>query len=196
MMHTSSGILNPPAQLTQIEAMSVGMGFKMASEPLTGSLLRTLVHTKASGKVLELGTGTGVSTCWILDGLDANSTLVSVDNDLQAQRIARQMLGDDPRVEFVHQDGMAFIQNLAETGQRFDFIFADTWPGKFYYLDETLDLLHTGGMYIVDDLLPQPNWPDDHAGKVSIFLQYMMSRADMLLTPLMWSTGLLLATKR
>src|SRR5262249_2767374 len=42
------------------------MGFSMASEPQTGSLLRTLAASKPGGRFLELGTGTGVATAWLL----------------------------------------------------------------------------------------------------------------------------------
>lgn len=194
-MNTSSTIMNPPRQLAMIEAMSLGLNYNMASEPLTGSLLRTLVHSKPGGKFLELGTGTGVSTCWILDGMDANSTLLTVDNDMRFQNVARRALSSDARVQFFHAEGSAFIDQLCQEGQTFDFIFADAWPGKFYYLEETLALLKAGGLYIVDDLLPQPNWPHDHSSKVAIFLQHMIERQDVMITPLMWSTGLLLATK-
>lgn len=194
-MNVSSSILNPPSQLAVIDAMSLGLNYTMASEPLTGSLLRTLVRSKPGGKFLELGTGTGVGTCWILDGMDTQSTLLSVDNDMRLQSIARRALDEDARVEFVHADGASLIDQLQQSGQTFDFIFADTWPGKFYLLDETLNLLKVGALYVVDDLLPQPNWPDDHSSKVSIFLQHMIEHPDVVITPLMWSTGLLIATR-
>ena len=66
-------------------------------------------------------------------------------------------------------DGAEFIQR-ASRGQ-FDLIYADAWPGKFIHLDETLALLRPGGMYVIDDLLPQPNWPDGHAPKVPALIQ-------------------------
>ncbi len=195
MMNTSSTIMNPPRQLAVIEAMSVGLNFNMASEPLTGSLLRTLVRSKPGGRFLELGTGTGISTCWMLDGMDSNSTLLTLDNDMRVQSVARRALGEDSRVQFFHAEGSVFIDELCQEGQTFDFIFADTWPGKFYYLDETLKLLKSGALYVVDDLLPQSNWADDHSSSVAIFLQHMIERQDLVMTPLMWSTGLLIATK-
>jgi len=34
----------------------------MASEPLVGALLRTLAASKSGGRLLELGTGTGIAT--------------------------------------------------------------------------------------------------------------------------------------
>jgi predicted O-methyltransferase YrrM len=61
---------NYPKTYQQINSATKASGFDMASDVLTCSLLKTLAATKPSGKFLELGTGTGLSTSWILDGLD------------------------------------------------------------------------------------------------------------------------------
>jgi predicted O-methyltransferase YrrM len=50
-------------------------------------------------------------------------------------------------------DGAAFLEQAAP--QQFDFIYADAWPGKFTRLDLALSLLRIGGIYFIDDLLPQ-----------------------------------------
>src|SRR5690606_12617419 len=126
----------------------------MASDLATGSLLRTLAGTKPKGKFLELGTGTGLSTAWILDGMDKNSKLVSIDFDAEFLSIARQYLGEDPRLELELIDGEKWVE--ANRERSFDYIFADTWHGKYLLLDEVLEMLHIGGLYIVDDMLPQP----------------------------------------
>ena len=59
---------------------------------------------------------------------------------------------------------MEILKALPRKG--FDLIFADTWPGKFSQLPETLALVRPGGFYVVDDLLPQPNWPEGHAASL------------------------------
>jgi predicted O-methyltransferase YrrM len=51
-----------PAVLAAIRADSDRIGFTMASEPQTGSLLRMLAASKRGGRFLELGTGTEVGT--------------------------------------------------------------------------------------------------------------------------------------
>ena len=84
-----------PALAEQIYQRSLATGFGMASEPLTGSLLRALAASKPRGKFLEIGTGTGYGTAWILDGMDQDSRLESVDNDPQVQAIAQHYLGAD-----------------------------------------------------------------------------------------------------
>jgi predicted O-methyltransferase YrrM len=110
--------------------------------------------------------------------------------------VAQKHLGHDPRVEFVVADALEF---LADTNQRhsnsFDFIFADTFPGKFVMLEEALQVLKVGGFYIIDDLLPQPSWPPGHAPKVPELLSSLDRREDLQLARLGWASGLVIATK-
>ena len=74
-------------------------------------------------------------------------------------------------------------------------IFADAWPGKYDRLDETLALLAPGGLYIVDDLLPQKSWPPGHENAVAAFVSHIRSRPDIRVTALDWASGLLLVVK-
>lgn len=187
--------LHPPASVAAIQAATRAHGFTMASDELTGSLLRTLAATKPGGRLLELGTGTGLATAWLLDGMDDEAELLTMDNDAAVMAIAEAHLGSDPRVSFYTMDGDAFLHSLVEERQRFDLIFADTWPGKFWLLEETLSLLKPGGIYVIDDLLPQPNWPEAHPPKVAQLIATLEQRSDLRIAKLNWSTGLMLATK-
>lgn len=164
----------------------------MASEPLTCSLLRTLAATKPSARFLELGSG--LSTAWLLDGMDAVSSLTTVDNDEALLAILKKHLGADPRLTVACADGDDFLRSLQ--GQRFDFIFADTWAGKYRLLDEALALLNPGGLYVIDDMLPQPNWPEGHAEKVAHLVATLEQREDFRLTKLSWASGVMLAARR
>ncbi len=139
-----------PAVVDTIRRDTRQLGFTMASEPQTGSLLRTLAASKPSGRFLELGTGTGVGTAWLLAGMDERSRLDSVENDAKVLEVARRHLGHDPRVTFHLADGEAFLAQSAPL--HFDFIYADTWPGKFTHVDLALSLLKVGGIYFIDDL--------------------------------------------
>lgn len=170
------------------------IGFKLSCDLETASLLRTLAASCKNARLLELGTGAGISTSWILDGMDNESTLLTVELDETAQNIAKKHLSSDKRVKLFTMDGADFIKELAN--QKFDFIFADTWPGKFYLLDETLDLLKSGGLYIIDDLIPISSWPEEHTKKVQDLINYLDARKDLIITKLNWSTGLLIATKK
>jgi predicted O-methyltransferase YrrM len=186
--------LSQPTVVQLIQRDTATSGFAMASEPQTGSLLRTLAATKPAGAFLELGTGTGLCTAWILDGMDRRSALTTVDNDDTVLTIAKRHLGNDPRVTFQLSDGGRFLETLL--GRTFDFIFADTWPGKYDHLDEALALLKPGGLYVIDDMLPQANWPVGHHLKAATLISLLEQRADLVLTKLSWASGLIVATKR
>src|SRR5262249_45492123 len=160
-------------------------GFAMASEPLTCSLLRTLAASKPSGQFLELGSGTGLSTAWLLDGMDATSRLTTVDNDGRLLAVLRTHLGPDPRLTVVCADGEDLLRSLH--GHQFDFIFADTWPGKYRLLDEALSLVRPSGLYVIDDMLPQANWPAEHAEKVADLVATLEQRRDFRITKLSWA---------
>jgi predicted O-methyltransferase YrrM len=186
--------LGRPSGLEGIERAAAVIGFSMAAEPRTGALLRTLAASKPGGSLLELGTGVGASTAWILDGMDSSASLLTVDNNQTCQDIARQYLGHDRRVTFHLQDGAVFLAALH--GRKFDLIFADTWAGKFEHLEDALALLEIGGIYIIDDLLPQPTWPLGHAHKVPTLINQLERDWRLAVCKLSWSSGLLLATRR
>jgi predicted O-methyltransferase YrrM len=185
--------LNEPKAIPAIRADSVAAGFNMGSDPLTCSLLRTLAACRPGGSFLELGSGTGFSTAWILDGMDPNSRLTTIDNEATLLAILQQHLGGDSRLSVVCADGDEFLQSL--TDQKFDFIFADTWSGKYRFLDEALALLKPGGIYAIDDMLPQPNWPEGHAEKVTGLIADLEKRTDFHVVKMSWASGIILATK-
>lgn len=184
-----------PAVLPSMLVDTGKIGFQMRSELQVGSLLRTLATTKPRGRFLELGTGTGLSAAWLLDGMGPEGSLLSMDNDPVVLEVAQRHLGRDERLRLVCDDGDSFVQQLAEHGEAFDFIFADTWAGKYRLLDETLNMLKPGGLYIIDDMLPQPNWPEDHPPKVQALIASLTSRSDLRVTRLDWSCGVLVCAR-
>ena len=186
-------ITNSPAVLDAIRRDTEAIGFTMASEPQTGSLLRTLAASKPAGQFLELGTGTGVGTAWLLAGMDASSRLDSVDSDATVSAVARRHLGHDRRVTFHVSDAASFL--VAVAAPRFDFIYADTWAGKFTHLDLALSLLRPGGIYFVDDLLPQPSWPKEHGPKVPRLIDQLEHRDGFVATKLSWASGLMILVR-
>jgi predicted O-methyltransferase YrrM len=183
-----------PKTYKDIQNATLASGFTMASDTLTCSFLRTLAASKPSSKFLELGTGTGLATSWILDGMDDNSTLISIDNEPGFLNIAKGNLEFDKRLTLVLTDGGKWIEENRD--QKFDYIFADTWHGKYLLLDEVLLMLNKGGFYIIDDMLPQPNWPNGHDNKVENLVASLETREDLLLTKQNWATGIIVAAKK
>ena len=192
-MDDLSYIDSPPA-LDEILKRTQALNFAMASEPRTGALLRALAASKPSGRLLELGTGTGVATAWLLAGMDAVSTLVSVDTDPQVQAVAREILGSDPRLTLVTEDGAAFLRSRPP--QSFDLVFADAMPGKYEALEEALAVVKPGGFYVIDDLLPQPNWPEGHAQKVPALMDHLACDNRFSIAPMAWASGVVIAVRK
>jgi len=192
-MHPSESTQTPKV-IQALWADTQTAGFTMPSEPQTCSLLRTLAASKTGGRFLELGSGTGLSTAWLLDGMDAPSSLTTVDNDAALLDILQRHLGHDPRLHVVCADGDEFLRQ--QEGQAYDFVFADTWSGKYRLLDEALALVKPGGMYVIDDMLPQPNWPDGHAEKVDTLLHTLHTLPNWHVTQLDWASGVVIAIKK
>jgi predicted O-methyltransferase YrrM len=182
----------PPA-LSGIIADTRAMDFAMASEPKVGALLATLAASKPGGRFLELGTGTGHGTAWILSGMDETSHLDTVDTNLVVVDVARRHLASDRRVMFHSVDGADFVDNCLPGW--YDFIYADAWPGKFTHLNATLALLRVGGIYVIDDLLPQPNWPEGHAAKIPALLEALDTKPGFTSTRLAWATGVMIVVR-
>ena len=187
-------IIRTPPALEAILRDGEALGFAMASEPTVGALMATLAASKPGGRLLELGTGTGHGTAWILAGMDASARLDTVDTDGAVVAVARRHLGGDGRVTFHLMDGAAFLDRTPPA--HFDLIYADAWPGKFSHLDQALALLRPGGLYVIDDLLPQPNWPDGHAAKVSPLIEAIERRPDVVTVRLAWASGLMIVARR
>ena len=185
--------LAEPAGVAAIRAGTNAAGFAMGSEPEVGPLLRTLAAAKPGGRFLELGSGTGLATAWLLDGMDADSARITVDNDPAVLAILRGHLGHDPRLAVACADGDAFLASLA--GRQFDLVFADTWAGKYRGLDAALALVRPGGFYVIDDMIPQPNWPAGHAERVAGLVAALEARRDLRLAKLAWASGVVIATK-
>ena len=182
-----------PDEYEAIKDATVELQFNMASDLYTGSLLKTLAASKPSGRFLELGAGTGLATAWMVSGMDEKSSLIAIENNEILIGVANKNIVDS-RVEFMLADAYDWIRDYK--AEKFDFIFADAMPGKYDLFDETIAMLHRGGLYIIDDMLPQPNWPLGHDEKVSSFISRLESRNDLLMTKMNWSTGIIIITKK
>lgn len=189
----NDNIFDYPEAFHDIRTETTNVDFNQVSDEKFGPLLSTLCASKQGGKFLELGTGSGLSTSWILSGMCSSSTLVTVDSEASLVAIAKKHLGHDNRVRFVVGMGEVLVDSLENDS--FDLIFADTWPGKYFHVEETLDLLKTGGIYIIDDMRPQTNWPEGHHNKAESLVKYLSQRKNFTMSKLNWSTGIIICTK-
>ena len=176
----------------------------MMSDPLTGDLLATLAASKPGGRLLELGTGVGLGSAWLLSGMDNGARLETVEMNPDLTSIAQEHLGSDERLTVYTEDGLEFLKRAQ--GQTYDLIFADTFPGKIDQPELALNLVAPGGFYIVDDLnlawqeRDEIENPDDFILNIwqgqRLVIEVLKARADFIFTELRWSTGLMVCTKQ
>src|SRR6187551_2983701 len=99
-----------PGEYEAIKEATIELQFNMASDMYTGSLLKTLAASKPAGRFLELGTGTGLATAWIISGLDAKSFLITIESNELLMDVAKKYISDR-RVEFILADAYVWLKN-------------------------------------------------------------------------------------
>ena len=185
---------NTPNYYHEILKATEDLGFTMNSDIYIGQFLKTLVASKPDGHFLELGTGAGLALSWMLEGMTESASVISLDNDQQLIDIAQKYLVDHTNAQILCTDGEAWIKSY--DGPQFDLIFADTWPGKYNTLPETLAFLKPGGFYVIDDMRPADDWPEGHAEKANQLTEFLFQHPELNCVEMDWSTGLILAVKR
>lgn len=85
----------------------------MRTDLLAGELIQTLISSKINGDFLELGTGMGISTTWMLNGMDEESKLTSIDNNPELIEIVSNVLGNDSRLKLITEDSSG-LKNMME----------------------------------------------------------------------------------
>jgi predicted O-methyltransferase YrrM len=77
----------------------------------------------------------------------------------------------------------------------YDLICADAWPGKVSHLDNALTSLRTGGIYFIDDLLPQPNCPEGHGENVTRLMVHLNGQQGFTRVKLGWASSLMMLVR-
>jgi demethylmenaquinone methyltransferase/2-methoxy-6-polyprenyl-1,4-benzoquinol methylase len=168
-------------------------GFRLSCDPPVGRLLAVLAaHLPEGARVLELGTGSGVGTAWIVSGLlpRADVTVTSVEKDPATAALAAS--GDwPPFVDLRHGDA---LEVLGEGGT-FDLIFADAPGGKHDGLDRSVAALRPRGLLVVDDMTPQPDWADSLRAAQDTVRQRLLSAAGLTSAELAIGSGVILSAR-
>jgi hypothetical protein len=57
-------------------------------------------------------------------------------------------------------------------------------------------VVRPGGLYVIDDLLPQPNWPEGLAEKVPVLVKRLATDERFVIAPMAWASGIVIAVRR
>jgi predicted O-methyltransferase YrrM len=147
-------------------------GFTKSCTDDFGRLLYTLVGQEKKN-ILEIGTGFGVSTAWIISAMSKEAKLVTVDNNQNQVMITKEILSDE-KVEFLCGDW-----KLALKSGPFDLIFADVKDAKRDNAELLFEGLSIGGLIVIDDLTPKEYWPDDWKGKPDKIREYWLNHPKL-----------------
>lgn len=154
----------PPAIATaRAQAVEVGCP---AIAPAVGATLATLASALNARAVVEIGTGAGVSTLWLLAGMRSDGILTSVDFDGEHQRTARAALTEaeipTARARLINGSASDVLPRLADGG--YDLVFCDAAPAEYLdYLPHLRRILRTGGILAWHGLLLRDRLPDQSA---------------------------------
>jgi len=138
----------PPLPAARQRAAEVGVG---AVDPATGAVLRLLTAASGARAVIEVGTGAGVSTLWLLAGMRADGVLTSVDAEGEHQRQARLSLTEagvgSGRVRLIAGRALEVLPRLSDSA--YDLVFCDAARSENAdYLTAALRLLRPGGVVV------------------------------------------------
>jgi predicted O-methyltransferase YrrM len=183
-----------PELVAAAQARAATAGFTLSCEPGVGRLLAALAAAvPPRGRILEMGTGVGVGTAWIVSGLDGRDDVEVVSVEIDAQTVRLAQTGVWPK--FVSLRVGNILHLLDELG-RFDFVFADSQGGKWQGLVRTIDALRPGGILLVDDMTP-PTWLDDmHRQHTAQVRATLLTHPDLVAAELAEASGMILATRR
>jgi predicted O-methyltransferase YrrM len=115
----------------------------------TGAALRFLAAVVGARAVVEVGTGAGVSTVWLLRGMRPDGVLTSVDDEVEHQRLARETVTEagfaPARARLIAGQAAEVLPRLADAS--YDVVFCDARAADYAgYLAEAMRLLRPGGV--------------------------------------------------
>ena len=128
----------------------------VAVSPGAGAVLRTFAAAIDAKNVVEIGTGAGVSALWLLEGMNSEGILTSIDNEAEHQLIAKDAISQagisSNRVRLIHGNSQEVIDRLTESA--YDLVLISGKPLELSaHLERAQKLLRPGGLLIIDRAL-------------------------------------------
>ncbi len=183
-----------PEIVARAEQRARDADFSLSCEPGVGRLLAVLAAAvPAGGRILEIGSGAGVGTSWLVHGLRDRSevSLISVELDPATAAIARREAWPES-VSLRTGDILTLLDELG----RFDLIFADAQGGKWYGLERTIAALRPQGLLLVDDMTPSTWINDEHRQHTARVRKTLLDHLQLQSAELAEASGMILCVRR
>ena len=152
-MHTYCETFIPEDEvLVKARARGVEVGAKDISSG-TGAFLHYLAHLISAQSVVEVGTGSGVGSIWLLRGMIENGTLTSIDSEAEHARISKLAFAEaeisPQRFRLITNPVMDVMSKL--TDRAYDLVVLRNDPEDLSFaIDESHRILRTGGVLAID----------------------------------------------
>ena len=152
-MHTYCETFIPEDEvLVKARARGVEVGAKDISSG-TGAFLHYLAHLISAQSVVEVGTGSGVGSIWLLRGMIENGTLTSIDSEAEHARISKIAFAEaeisPQRFRLITNPVMDVMSKL--TDRAYDLVVLRNDPEDLSFaIDESHRILRTGGVLAID----------------------------------------------
>jgi predicted O-methyltransferase YrrM len=133
------------------------------STPGAGAFLRFLAFSLQAQSVVEVGTGSGVGSLWILDGMRSTGTLTSIDDEMEHTQIAKLAFAEadiaQTRVRLITNSVIDVISKLTDTA--YDMVVLRHNPEDLsFVIGESLRILRSGGVLVIDNYFGGGKTPD------------------------------------
>jgi predicted O-methyltransferase YrrM len=134
--------------LTKARSESDALGCRSVSVG-TGGVLRLLAKATDTKHAVEIGTGTGVGSLCLLQGMGPEGVLTSIDVEMDHQHVAKETLtgaGFKPTA-FRLIAGRALDVLPRLTDAAYDFVLVNSDPAEYaLHLEQAIRLLRSGGI--------------------------------------------------
>ncbi len=172
--------------------------------PGVGAVLQVLAASLAARAVVEIGTGTGVASIWLLRGMPADGVLTTIDVEVEHQRAAKAAFAEEgvpaSRTRTIPGRASDVLPRLTDGAYDLVLVGADkhSYPE---YVEQGLRLLRPGGVLAVDgalshDRVADPARRDEVTTIVREVGRSLRSDERVLPALLPSGDGLLLAVRR
>jgi len=120
----------------------------------TGAYLRHLAHLLNAQSVVEIGTGSGVGSLWLLEGMIASGTLTSIEDEMEHSTVAKLALTDanieQSRYRLITNSVMDVMTKL--TDRAYDLVvFRHNPEDLSFAISEAHRILRSGGVFVIDN---------------------------------------------
>lgn len=124
--------------------------------PGAGAALSVLAAAVAARAVVEIGTGTGVGSLYLLRGMPSDGVLTTIDLEVEHQRAAKEAFVEEgvkpTRTRTISGRALDVVPRLTDGG--YDLVFVDADKESYRgYVEQAVRLLRPGGVLVVDNAL-------------------------------------------